>query len=370
MNIIKNLRETLDSLLRLGVARRCFSGATAAIELRSGAVISASCGDTGTAQPRRANPDCLFDLASLTKPFVATAALRLVDQGALGLEQRLAEFLPKAAAAPCGDCCLQELLSHEAGLPAWLPLFEKVPDATRGTRDGAEAVLEQALAAPVDLAQRGTAVYSDLGFILLGAALEAHTGRALDDVVADLVLAPLHLASLHYRPIGAATTATDSIAATEECAWRGKLLVGEVHDDNAWASGGVSGQAGLFGAATDVARFGAAWSAWLEAGGLLSPGLARLAVSRRRSGRGLGWDCKNEPHSSAGSAFGPRTFGHLGFTGCSLWVEPELGLSVALLTNRVRYGRSNDALRPFRPMFHDGIVSAMKKAPSCDGTLS
>jgi CubicO group peptidase (beta-lactamase class C family) len=257
---------------------------------------------------------------------------------------------------------VEELLCHESGLPAWLPLFEQVPRTVRGQGTGASHLLELTLSTPISSAQRGTALYSDLGYLLLGAGLEALSGESLDALVRNRIAAPLGLPTLSYRPWSASRNDSSTIVATEDCPWRGRLLVGQVHDDNAWAGGGVCGQAGLFGTAKDVARFGVAWMQWLKRDGLLSSDWARRAVARRSSGRALAWDCRSDVGSSAGSLLGPRTFGHLGFTGCSLWIDPDLDVSIALLTNRVRMGRGNDALKAFRPAFYDAVVSNANSA--------
>jgi len=133
-----------------------------------------------------------------------------------------------------------------------------------------------------------------------------------------------------------------------------------VHDDNAWAMGGVAGHAGLFATARDVAGMGAAWLVALEGGEWLPAELASRAIARRPLGRGLGWDLKSEAGSSAGELMGSRTFGHLGFTGCSLWIDPDRGLSVALLTNRVHPSRHGEGIKELRPVFHDALVGALE----------
>jgi CubicO group peptidase (beta-lactamase class C family) len=168
------------------------------------------------------------------------------------------------------------------------------------------------------------------------------------------------LTATGFLPLGCGARALSAgIAATEQCPWRGKLLVGEVHDENAWIMGGVSGHAGLFSTAEELVRFGAAWLAALRSGHWLTRELATRAIERRPSGRGLGGDLKGAKDSSAGTRLGLRTFGHLGFTGCSLWVDPDLELAVCLLTNRVHPTRENEKIREFRPAFHDVVIDAL-----------
>jgi CubicO group peptidase (beta-lactamase class C family) len=349
------LFQKLGELLEAGVGRGVSSGAACAVADRAGLVARARAGRTDTSGGASVTHDTLFDIASLTKPFTASVALRLAERGEIDLRARLDTLLPRLAGAATGAATLEQLLAHEAGFTAWLPLFEGIPPAERGTEAGRRRIVELALAAAPAALPGERAVYSDLGFIALGEILERVTGRGQESLIEAEVTGPLGLASAcpsHALP-------PSRFAATEDCPWRGRVLRGEIHDDNAWSMGGLAGHAGLFATATDVARFGAAWLSACEEGGWLSADLARLAVRRRPLGRGLGWDLRSPEGSTAGSRFSPESFGHLGFTGCSLWVDPVADVAVALLTNRVCFGRDNDAIRAFRPAFHDGVMGLL-----------
>lgn len=361
------------SVLAKGAAAGAFSAAQAAWVRRDRAIEVACVGTTRIDGGVDVGPETLFDVASLTKAFTASAALRLVARGELELATRVRELVPGLGDAPTGRATLEQLLAHEAGFADWLPLFRELGPDVRGTRAGASQLTDLVLKVPARDEPGRAAVYSDLGFIVLGRAIELATGDELDSVIAREVTEPLGLTSISYRTIrlrqGFGGTdvveappdhsGTD-VAATEDCPWRGRVLQGEVHDDNAWAMGGVAGHAGLFATAAAVARLGVAWLEALEGGDWLPPELARLAVSRRPLGRGLGWDLKSEQGSTAGDRMGARSFGHLGFTGCSLWVDPDAAVAVALLTNRVHPTRLNEAIREIRPAFHDALVRALE----------
>ncbi len=290
----------------------------------------------------------LFDIASLTKVYAASACLRLVDRGTLDPTARIVDFFPRAA---CREATLTEVLAHEAGFAACPPLYAVIPAAERGSETAGLRIMEAALTeAPADK-PGARCLYSDLGYIALAGILEFVAGRRLDEVIDQEVLSPLGLRHTTFHPLlSAAGESEADIALTAP-----DLPKGAVHDDNARAMGGLSAHAGLFSTARDVCAFGHRWLTALNFGGWLSVPTARTAVTQRPLGRGLGWDFKSAGYSSAGTKMGKKTFGHLGFTGCSLWVDPERELSIALLTNRVCYGNDNPRIRDFRPLFHDTL---------------
>ena len=289
-------------------------------------------------------PSTRFDLASLTK-VVATlpCLLRLVSDGALALDERLAERFANAGwfqTPSLADTKVEALLTHTAGLPAWQPLFARVGDR----RTALAAVLQ----AP--LSSVGRVRYSDLGFMLLGALVERVSGRRLDDAARALVYAPLRLDGLRFGPLA------DDVAASEVCGWRGRLLAGEVHDENAVVWDGIAGHAGLFGDAAALAGYAAAW---LRADPVLaSPELLRRAVTPSARGedgsvRGFGWLL---PSAGVFAGDTARGFGHTGFTGTSLWIDPEAGVASLLLTNRVHPHRAaRDGIQGLRRRFHAAV---------------
>jgi CubicO group peptidase (beta-lactamase class C family) len=303
--------------------------------------------------------DTRFDLASLTK-VVATlpSVLALVERGEVSLSDPLKRFFSNAGwmqAPSLGDATLVQLLTHTSGLPAWKPLFAQV----EGRLTALANVLQTPLAHPV-----GEVVYSDLGFILLGAVVERVSGTRLDAFADEHVFRPLGMRRTAFRVPTGEQDAAGAVAATEDCGWRGRLLQGEVHDENAFAMGGVAGHAGLFSTALDLARYARAWQD--EAAPFASPELLRAARREWVCGpnalgrRGLGWQLYREG-SSAGSRAGSAAYGHTGFTGTSLWVEPESGWFAVLLTNRVHPSRTYGAgVHDLRVAFHDAVAGALR----------
>jgi CubicO group peptidase (beta-lactamase class C family) len=209
------------------------------------------------------------------------------------------------------------------------------------------------------------ALYSDLNFILLDWILERVNGRPSNALFSEWLAQPLSLASLFFVDLKSPVEAVrarqgHNFAATERCPWRGRTLIGEVHDDNTYAMGGVSGQAGLFGTIEDVGAAADAWLAsFLRGGGVFEPSLVRQFWHRSDvpgSTRALGFDTPSPTASQAGGHFGPNTVGHLGFTGTSLWIDPDRELIVALLTNRIHPTRENDTIKQFRPVLHERVA--------------
>lgn len=297
-----------------------------------------------------ATPGTIFDLASLTK-VVATlpALLRLSSDGELSLDDRVERFFSNAGwfqTPSLADATVRQLLSHTSGLPAWRPLFAQLSER----RTALAAVLQS----PVD--QPGEVSYSDLGFMLLGAIVERVSGERLDSFSQRHVFEPLGMSDTGFGPIERV-----DVAATEDCGWRGRLLQGEVHDENATVWEGVAGHAGLFGTAGDLARYCRAWlelDARLGSEELLLEATREQARARDGSRRGLGWLLASE-----GCFVGPsgRGYGHTGFTGTSLWLEPRTGSSgeprpvsyAVLLTNSVHPHRDRrTGIAKLRRDFH------------------
>ncbi len=322
-----------------------------------------------------AAPGCVFDLASVTK-VMSTTALVLDQQ--LAVESSLQRWLPTAAA----PVSLADLLFHRSGLPAFAPFFEQELNAHPALFEGPQAelreqvrrsVLERVVHTPTDRPAGAQAVYSDLGFMLLGAALETATGTPLDRLFAARIATPLGL-SAGYRRLSSAlplpaefaptgTTRPREPAPGQEGLWRvaeRPTGLAQVDDDNAFCLDGVSGHAGLFGTALDVARFG---QAILEGRWAPSTPWAHDALTRG-STRALGFDTPSAEGASCGARFGRRgprgAIGHLGFTGTSLWIDLDRQLVVAFLSNRVALGRANVRIREFRPQLHDAVLDALK----------
>jgi CubicO group peptidase (beta-lactamase class C family) len=306
----------------------------------------------------------LFDLASVTKPFAALAVARLVQRGRLGFDTPLGELLAEARGTPTGNASLLLLLSHRAGLQAHRTLFAPLLAGLPFERAAAIAeVVHGRRPECADETPPGghPPVYSDLGYALVGLAIERLEGLPFDQVVAREVCTPLALEVGSSRLLRSRFgDFAERSMPTETVPFRNGELRGVVHDENAWALSGhaASGHAGLFGTARGVAQFGVALldvlqgrsQAWLETRCLLP-----LLEPRPGGTLRAGFDGKSADQSSAGSLAGPRSFGHLGFTGTSLWCDPDADRVLVLLSNRVCPTRNNPRIRAARPVVNDAL---------------
>lgn len=300
----------------------------------------------------------LFDLASVTKVVATTtAAMILEEEGRLSLDRTVASYLPELADSAKAGITVRMLLTHRGGFEAGAPLYTRLR--------GREAYLAEIDRRPLAAPPGTRTLYSDWDLVLLQLVIERVTGQTLDAFVRDRVFAPLGMRETGYLP----TVARGRIAATEVDRARGGLIWGIVHDPNAWALGGVAGHAGLFASARDVAVFCQMLLNGGEYGGrrILRPEtLARwTAPQDPGSSRALGWDTPSGT-SSAGRFFSARSFGHTGYTGTSLWVDPERGLFVVLLTNRVNPTAENQRHVALRRAVADAVQSALADAPLVD----
>src|SRR3954471_15103500 len=296
--------------------------------------------------------DTIFDLASLTK-VLATAPLlmRAVDQGVVGLDDPVGDHIPEWRGADRATVTVRDLLSHASGLPAHRPYYKAL-----ATLD--QATFTRAIAAePLDYEPRSRSIYSDLGFMLLGFILNRDGAlvNKFDSLKAEIAPAD----DLQFHPPGAWLKRT---APTEIDWWRGRLLRGEVHDENTFALGGAAGHAGLFGTAAAVGTV-ARHLLQVASGrsGAFSPVTLAAFTSRRADvpgSRALAWDTML-PTSSCGALMSPRAFGHTGFTGTSLWIDPEKDLYLALLTNRVHPTRDGSGIQELRRTVADAVVSSL-----------
>ncbi len=317
----------------------------------------------------------IYDLASLTKPLATvTSLLLLVQGGKLELDAALENVLVELKGMPIGQALIRDVLTHRSGLPGWRPLYERLDAEGVGWGRADPSVVRQAVLRLIReeplLSEVGRqTIYSDLGFILLGIVVERASGMLLDQYFHEAVAQPLRAEPLFFNRTTASRssdTPAASIAPTEWDDRRKRLLRGEVHDENAAAMGGVAGHAGLFGTAQSVLAVSGAWLGYLHAGSpLLDRHLVEAFTTRQQHPEGsswaLGWDTPTTP-SSSGTQFSSGSFGHLGFTGTSLWIDPQRKLEIVLLTNRVHPSRTNDAIRAFRPMIHDLVYRELAQA--------
>ena len=299
-----------------------------------------------------ASDDTIFDLASLTKVIATTPiVMQQVERGVLALEDPVSGHIAEWRSDDRADVTLRDLLAHCSGLPVWRPFFRELKG-----RHAYEAAIA---AEPLDYAPRTQSVYSDLDFILLGFIVD---GRVPLAERFALMLSQMEITEeIQFAP---PSLWRARIAPTEQDPWRGRLLVGEVHDENAAALGGIAGHAGLFGTAAAVGSYARHLLQVLDGrAGVFRRATLEEFVTKRAdipgSSRALGWDTML-PTSSCGTLMSARAFGHTGFTGTSLWIDPEKDVYVALLTNRVHPTRANDAIKHVRPAVHDAVVGELR----------
>lgn len=305
-------------------------------------------------------PDTIYDLASLTKVIVTTPlVMRLYEAGQLDLNAPVRRYVPEFAGGARDRVTIADLLAHCGGLLWWTDLYRQAGDLP--TEEAMGFYLRRICELPLDYEPRSRTVYSDLGFILLGAVLAHVTGAPLDRLAEDEIFAPLGMHDIRYTPPAALRS---RIAPTEDDPKRGGVLTGRVHDENACGLGGVAPHAGLFATARSLVPFAQMWLAEGATGDRRVFDNATIRRFSRRarlaedSSRALGWD-KPAPGSSCGQRFSRDSCGHTGFTGTSLWIDPEQDLFVVLLSNRVHPTRDNTRLAILRPEFHDALVNAL-----------
>jgi serine-type D-Ala-D-Ala carboxypeptidase len=357
------------SILEQAVTERTFPGAAYGVWFKGTVITEGAVGRlTYDAAASDATSTTIYDLASVTKVMATTAlAMKLWQRGLLNLEHPVADLLPEFLGADVlnphdarrSDVTLHMLLAHTSGLPAHrklylLPEVEGTMDVHEKARRALAACLQMPLIA--DPGER--AEYSDIGFIVLGKALERIAGGTLAALCEQEIFAPLGLIDTGFRPTA---ELQPRIAPTSDWEWRRRVLIGEVQDQNCALLGGVAGHAGLFSTVGDVLRFAAA---------ILKPGDTFGAKSINRftrrettppgTSRTLGWDTPTSP-SQSGLYFSPHSVGHLGYSGTSLWIDMDREIAVALLTNRVyiESGPANTSIQQVRPQFHDAVMEAL-----------
>ena len=356
------MTAALDSAIAAGAA----PGAVLAVSAR-GERFAYGSGRLGLDDATRPGPTTVYDLASLTKVVGLTTAMMIaVDEGRIALDEPARRYVPAFAGGGRDSITVRQLLVHAGGLPPFRLLYRET-----ATRDEAFALSDTtALATPPGTEE----AYSDLGIIVLTQALERAYGQRLDSLLARRVFEPLGMASTRYLP---PAEWIPRIAPTERDPWRGRIVRGEVHDENTVRLDGVSGHAGIFSTADDLLVFGE-WilDRWAgrrpadrrAAGGdaapfLVSEQLVRAFATRQElvpgSTRALGWDTPSEG-GSAGSRLARTSIGHTGFTGTSIWIDPTRDLVVVLLSNRVHPTRENSRWHPVRRLIADLVVGTLE----------
>ena len=351
------MRVVHDSIARVldrAIADSAFPGAISVVGTRDGVLASYAVGRIDwSANAPVPDERTLWDLASLTKVVgMTTAMMQLVEQERVDLDAPVVRYLPEFVGDGKERVTIRHLLTHSSGLPSWRPLYKEATTA--------DTALSVVFATALDTVPGARMVYSDLGAILLGKVVERVSGESLDVYVARHVTGPLGMTSTMYRPDA---SLRGRVAPTEFDPWRQRHIRGEVHDENAYALGGVSGHAGLFSTAADLTRF----ARMLLSGGtldgvrVLRPATIAQFTAVQDPGlshRALGWETPSG-QNSAGRRMSARAFGHTGFTGTSLWIDPERGVFVLLLTNRVNPSRQNTRIGLVRVALADAAMAAL-----------
>lgn len=369
--------QAVEQAFADAIERGVMPGATVRVRQGSEVRFEGCFGARQLTPPSPMRLDTVFDLSSLTKPLATTfAVMLLVRDGKLKLDDRVTRFFHNFGVHNKTYITFRHLLAHCSGLPAWRPFYQQAAEverkgkvnfmASHGAKEFVyDLIHREKLEAPL-----GTrAIYSDLNFMLLGEVVERISGTGLNRFCREKIFRPLKFRSTDFIDISLVRTrrlepVPDMFAATEVCPLRKRLLVGEVHDENAYAMGGVAGHAGLFSVVAEVDRLAAELiGAYHGRSELLPQALVREFWKRDPtvpdSTWALGWDGPTPGRSSSGSHFSPAAVGHLGFTGTSIWIEPEREIAVTILTNRVHPRRDNEAIREFRPRIHDLIMGVL-----------
>lgn len=344
---MRRLERVLTEAIELGA----FPGCTFSV-LQGGRLVR-----EGALGATPAGAETLYDLASVTKPLVMLGIMKLFEEGQIRLDDPVAHFLAPMRRADKEAITIRQLLTHSSGIPGQQPLYR-----TCTTR---QALLDAVYDLPLRNPPGSTVEYTSQGMMILGELLESITGLPMNEYLRREFFDPLDLPDLLFNP-GRGLTAR--CAPTEDCPWRGLVVQGEVHDENAIVLGGAHAHAGLFGTARATSVIGQMMlnGGTYEGRRLLQPATVALMTANQTAhlnlARGLGWQCKDAQGSPAGDLFSPGTFGHTGFTGTSLFVDPQREIVFVLLTNRVNPTRENMLIGRTRPIAHNAVVLDLEEA--------
>lgn len=359
----KSLSQRLYTIFSYALDKKVFPGAAVGISLWNGNNYDRNIYYYGLAQiypvTIKLTKDTFFDLASLTKALATVPALlSLMEEKKISWNLNLAKIFQDEIPKDKAQITIKQLMSHCSGLPAHNEYYKQLLKQTKSKKKLFNWILQEKLIVP-----SGTDfIYSDLGFMLLGFIVEKISGKSLDEYVKKNIYKPLHLQNKIFFAQKEKRKGL-FYAATERCPWTGKMLSGMVHDDNCRAIGGVAGHAGLFGTIEGVVQ----WCEYLLSqvkGRSNHPSYGnenlRKAVTKEGSfGWTPGFDTPSVTGSSSGQFFSTNSFGHLGFTGTSFWIDPQKELIIVLLTNRVHLSKQNELIKKFRPFFHDTVMHCL-----------
>ena len=341
--------QTIRDLLQEARDHELFSAASWAVTDADGVIETGHLG-TYAWDGEEISEAVTYDLASVTKPIVGVVAMRLVEEGILALDDTVDRFLPDFAASTKAELTVRQLLTHTSGMPGRVPMYRNNADR--------EAMIIALRELPLRNAPGAAVEYSSQGLMIVGLILEAAGGGSLSALVDEFVCDPLGLTSTGFLP---ARDRLSTNAATEDCPWRGRVVRGEVHDENAVVLGGVAGHAGLFSTVGDLTRLAQALLQAEHGEGLLAP-RTMAVMTRQQFGasptvRPLGWWGYDLVGSTSGDLLGEGAYGHTGFTGTSLWIDPDGPRAYVLLTNRVHPSRERLGFASVRRRFHNLAVS-------------
>jgi CubicO group peptidase (beta-lactamase class C family) len=350
-SVYRVLQDAIDS--------RAFPGCAFGVLAGEDVVLADALGSfTYEADTQSVGLETMFDIASLTKVVSTTAlAMVLFQRGVLHLDTAVGDLLPgfvigRASSELARRVTLRHLLAHNSGLPGYVELFR--------TDTSASGLFRACMALPIEVPPGERCEYSDPGFILLGKALEILYRDSLSAAAKKEIFEPLGMSETCYRPL---RPRWSQIPPTEvDETFRHRTIQGEVQDENAWVLDGIAGHAGLFSTVADLLRFAAGVLAgYRRSAGIFNRETVELFAERQSpagSSRALGWDTPSA-ESSAGRYFSTHSIGHLGYSGCSLWIDLEASIAAVLLTNRTWPNRKNQAIRQVRPAFHDAVRESL-----------
>ncbi len=358
----KEKPDKIMDLLIKGIRDKVYPGAVLLIALKRKIIFSQGVGRLSLTQPTISlTQDTIFDLASLTKPLATSMAImKCVEDGKIDLDQPIGRILSTSLPSDKADLTTRQILTHSAGFADWKPFYLKLIKSAPEKRK--KLLRKWIMEEPLEYKLGTKDLYSDLGFMILEWIIEECTGTLFHEFLNRSFYSPLLMKNTFFSGTDLIQVDKDNIAATENCPWRKTIMQGTVHDENAYALGGYSGHAGLFGTAGDIYTLADLLMAHYlgKRTDYLSPETVKTFFTKQNivkgSTRALGWDTPSPQDSSSGTHFSKKTVGHLGFTGTSLWMDLEKDVIVIFLSNRVHPTRKNEKIRAFRPILHDLIM--------------
>lgn len=375
-----NWRSDVSRLLQQGVDVQAFPGAVFEVYQGGSCLVSEAVGARSFGEGTEPQPilsrDTVYDVAGLTAAVItSTMIMKLVEAGKLKLDDRVSRYVQGFGVNGKSAITVQDLLAHTSGLVAWAPFFEELVKLNAGSRMGMltsrgakEYVYNVINRSSLKYQPRSRQLYSDVGLIVLGEVVEILTGMSLDKAAQKMILQPLGLKGTSFIDLTMVKRrgihpVLDLIAPTEDCPWRKRILCGEVHDDNAWAMGGVAGHSGLFTMARDLGTFASELLKCFRGSGTF---LRRQTVkgfwarpdAHFELSHTLGWEIPNRDNGLLEVGFSESAVGVTSFTGCALWIEPEKDLALVLMTNRIHPSRSNRKIVAFRQELFRTVLAA------------